>query len=303
VNAAVEPGNVVSVSPTVIARGERSIGTILIHAGRLTLEKAEQILRLQREQGLRFGEAAIQLGLLTSADIEFALARQFDYPYVARGESKISESVIAAYAPFSPQVQALGALRGQLMLRWFDSDPERTALAIISAERHEGRSFISANLAVTFSQLGQRTLLIDADMRNPCQHALFGLGNAAGLSAVLAGRIGPEAAIHHVIGLPDLSLMPAGAQPPNPLELLARPQFPRLLKELIRGFDVILFDSPASSEHADAQAIAVRAGAALIVVRKNSTRSWGVRGVSEKMTHASAAILGSVLNDFKSSSA
>jgi len=277
---------------------ERSIGTILIHAGRLTLEQAEQILRLQREQGLRFGDAAIQLGLLTPADIDFALARQFDYPYLIRGEAKVSESVIAAYAPFSPQVQALGALRGQLMLRWFDTDPDRTALTIISAERRDGRSFIAANLAVTFSQLGQRTLLVDADMRNPVQHALFGLGNAVGLSAVLGGRSDPEAAIHSILGLPDLSLMPAGAPPPNPLELLARPQFPRLLKDLVRGFDVVLFDSPPASEHPDAQAVAVRAGAALIVVRKNATRSWSVRGVSEKMTHASATVLGSVLNDY-----
>jgi protein-tyrosine kinase len=296
----VEQGLVVPVpaAGTMPERGERSIGTILIHAGRLTLEKAEQILHLQRERGLRFGDAAVQLGLLTQADVEFALSRQFDYPYLIRGESKVSEDVIAAYAPFSPQVQALGALRGQLMLRWFDTDPDRTALAIISAERHDGRSFIAANLAVSFSQLGQRTLLIDADLRNPCQQTLFGLGNAAGLSAVLAGRLGPDAAIHRILGLPDLSVMPAGAQPPNPLELLARPQFPFMLKELVRGFDVIILDSPCAAEHADAQAIAVRAGAALIVVRKNTTRSWGVRGVSEKMTHASATVLGSVLNDF-----
>lgn len=278
--------------------GERSIGTILIHAGRLTLEKAERILRLQREEGLRFGDAAIQLGLLTREDIEFALSRQFDCPYLIQGQSKVSEQVIAAYTPFSPQVQALGALRGQLMLRWFDSDPDRTALAIISAGRQDGRSFIASNLAVSFSQLGQRTLLIDADMRSPVQNALFGLGNASGLSSVLAGRSDPESTIHHVSGLPDLSVMPAGPQPPNPLELLARPQFPRLLKDLVRSFDVILLDTPCASEHADAQAVAVRAGAALIVVRKNASRSWRVRGVSEKMAHASATVLGSVLNDF-----
>lgn len=279
-------------------RTTHSIGTILIQAGRLTLENAESILRHQREHGARFGDAALQLGLLTQTDIDFALARQFDYPYLVHGESAVSKSVISAYAPFSPQGQALSALRGQLMLRWFDTEPERTALTIISAERSDGRSFIAANLAVTFSQLGQRTLLIDADMRNPSQHSLFGLGNATGLSSVLAGRSQPEAAIHHILGLPDFSVMPAGAPPPNPLELLARPMFSRLLKDLVRGFDVILLDSPCASEHADAQSIALRAGAAVIVVRKNTTRSWHVRGVSERMTHASATVLGAILNDF-----
>jgi len=279
-------------------RSNRSIGAILVHAGRLTLKQAEQIALLQREKGLRFGDAAIELGLLTLADIDFALARQFDYPYLIRGESNVSESVIAAYAPFSPQVNALGALRGQLMQRWFDTDPDRTALAIISAERNDGRSFIASNLAVAFSQLGQRTLLIDADMRNPSQHSLFGLSNTAGLSAVLAGLMEAEAAIQSIPGLPDLWVMPTGTVPPNPLELLARPLFPRAMKDLVRSFDIILLDSPCASDHADAQAVAVRAGAALIVVRKNATRSWNVRGVSERVTHASATVLGTVLNDF-----
>jgi len=299
-----EQGNVVPV-PAVArpaGRGDRSIGTILIHAGRLTLENAEKILQLQHQQNLRFGDAAIQLGLLTQADIEFALSRQFDYSYLVRGESKVSESVFAAYAPFSPQASALGSLRSQLMLRWFDNDPAQNAqkaLAIISAEHGEGRSFIAANLAVAFSQLGQKTLLIDADMRNPAQHALFGLDNRSGLSAMLSGRGGgAEAVIQHVHGLPGLLVLPAGAQPPNPLELLAQPLFPQLLRDLAQDFDVILLDSPPAAEYADAQTIAVRAGAALIVARKNTTRMWQVHGVSDRMTHASTTVLGAVLNDF-----
>ncbi len=277
--------------------GERSIGAILINTGRLRLEDAECIVRLQREQGLRFGDAATQLGLLTRADIEFALSRQFVYPYLLRGESNVRENVIAAYEPFSPQAEALRALRSQLMLRWFDSDPARTTLAVVSAARNEGRSFIAANLAVVFSQLGERTLLIDADMRNPCQHDLFGLDNRAGLSAVLSGRGGPEA-ILRVPALFDLSVLPAGVQPPNPLELLAQQRFPQLLHGLAKKFDVILLDSPAAAEYADAQTLAVRAGAALIVARKNATRMWQVRGVSDTVIQASATVVGTVLNDF-----
>ena len=123
-----------------LKRGDRSIGAILIDAGRLKVEAAESILRLQREQGLRFGDAAIQLGLLTKEDIDFAIARQFDYPYLLRGQSAVSEDLVAAYAPFTPQVEALRALRSQLMLRWFDADVSHKALAVVSAERKEGRS-------------------------------------------------------------------------------------------------------------------------------------------------------------------
>jgi protein-tyrosine kinase len=286
----------VSTGSTVIAYGERSIGAILVRAGRLTSENTERILRLQREQNLSFGEAGIKLGLLTQADIEFALSLQFNYPYLVRGESKLSEDLVAAYTRSGPQLETLRALRSQLMLRWFDGT-DRKALAIISGERREGRSFIAGNLAVVFSLLGERTLLIDADMHYPRQHALFGLDNRAGLSAVLSGRGGPEL-MQRIPGLPDLSVLPAGVLPPNPLELLAQPLFPQLLKELRSEYDVILLDTPASASFADAQTIAAHAGAALIVARKNVSRKWRVRGVSDSVTHASITIVGSVLNDF-----
>ena len=297
--AMMEQRNVIPVTGgTSAPRGERSIGTILIHAGRLSFESAEKILHLQREHGLRFGDAALQLGLLTAADIEFALSRQFDYPYLVRGESPVSEQVISAYAPFSPQAAAVSVLRSQLMLRWFDHTIEGKALAIVSPARHEGRSFIAANLAVAFSQLGRETLLIDADMRNPTQHTLFGIDNRSGLSAMLAGRGTADTETHRIPGLPGLTVLPAGAQPPNPLELLARPLFPQLLASWALEFEVIILDSPASAEHTDAQSIAARAGAALIVARKGFSRTSQVRDAAETVNHTSATIVGTVLNDF-----
>jgi len=277
--------------------GDRSIGAILVHAGRLSAEKVERILRLQRESGLPFGEAAIKLGLLTPADIQFALSRQFSHPYLLRGESKVSKSVVAAYAPFDHQSEALRALRGQLMLRWFDGKTGRKALAIVSADRKDGRSFLTANLGVVFSQLGARTLVIDADLRNASQHDLFGLDNRAGLSAVLSGRAGPEA-IQRIPGLLDLSVLPSGALPPNPVELLARPAFAKLLRGLEEQFDAILLDTPVAAQYADAQTITVCAGAALIVARRNKSRMWQVGGVSDTVGQATTKILGSVLNDF-----
>jgi receptor protein-tyrosine kinase len=278
-------------------RGRQSIGAILIDAGRLNAEDAERIVRLQREKGLRFGDAAIELGLLVQADIEFALSRQFEYPYLLRGQSAISEDLVAAYTPFSPQVEALRAVRGQLVVRWFDGDPGHKALAIVSAGRREGRSFIAANLAVVFSQLGERTLLIDADLRNPRLHDLFALDNRTGLSAMLSGRGGPDA-VQRVDALVDLSVLPAGTVPPNPAELLARPPFEELLQSLAARFDVIILDTPAAGESADAQCVAMRAGGALIVARKNETRIAQVQGVTENLVHAKATVVGVLLNEF-----
>jgi chain length determinant protein tyrosine kinase EpsG len=276
---------------------ERSIGAVLIQAGRLKPEQAEQILRLQREQGLRFGDAAMQLGFLTQGDIDFALSRQFDYPYLQPGESNVSEDVIAAYRPFSPQVETLRGLRTQLMLRWFADGPVRKALAIVSEARKEGRSFIAANLAVVFSQLGERTLLIDGDLRNPSQHKLFGVDNRVGLSELLSGRAGIEA-VQRIPSLLNLSVLPSGALPPNPQELLARPRFKELLHELAVDRDVILVDCPASADTADSQTIAQRTGAALIVARKGSARMKRVQALCDNLIQSRAVVVGAVLNDF-----
>jgi receptor protein-tyrosine kinase len=277
-------------------RGRQSIGAILIDAGRLKPEDAERIVRLQREKGLRFGDEAIRQGFITQADIEFALSRQFEYPYLLRGESAISEDLVAAYSPFSPQVEALRAVRSQLVLRWFDGDPARRALAVVSARRGEGRSFIAANLAVVFSQLGERTLLIDADLRNPSLHQQFALDNRAGLSAVLSGRAGNEA-IQRVEGLVDLSVLPAGTVPPNPTELLERAPFAELLQGLAARFDVIILDTPSAAASADAQGVAIRAGGALIVARKDEARVGEVQRIAVRLAQARVTVVGTVLNE------
>ncbi len=278
-------------------RDDRSIGAILIEAGRLTSEEAERIGQLQRNQALSFGEAGMSVGLLAQADVDFALALQFNYPYLLRGKSAVSEEVVAAYSLFTPEVEALRALRGQLMQRWFDPDASHKTLAIVSADRKEGRSYIAANLAVLFSQLGKRTLLIDADMRNSSLHRLFGLDNSNGLSAVLSGRGGPHS-IQRIPELGEFSVLTAGSHPPNPSDLLARPLFSHLLQESAKGFDIVLVDSPATAHNADAQSITLSAGGALIVVRKDISRFSRVQGIADHGVHLSATIVGTVLNDY-----
>lgn len=276
---------------------DRSIGAILIKQGRLSVADAEKVMRHQVEHNVRFGDAALALGVLTTADIEFALSRQYDYPYLLRGESAISESVVAAYEPFTARVESLRALRNQLMWRWFETGDERRALAVTGAERGDGRSFLAANLAVVFSQQGQRTLLIDADMRHPSQHALFGLENRVGLSSVLSDRNGVEA-IQRVPALLDLSVLTAGAPPPNPSELLGRPGLGKLLREVAPQFDVILIDTPAGSECSDAQMVAGRAGAALVVTRQDASHVNHVHNLIGALNEARAHLVGTVLNNF-----
>jgi protein-tyrosine kinase len=279
------------------AGSHSSIGTILVDSGRLSPENAERILRLQIEQDKRFGDAGIKLGLLTEEDIRFALSRQFDYLYLPQSDTSLNHDLVAAYEPFSPVVEKLRTLRGQLMLRWFNAETRRNALAIVSPDESEGRSFIAANLAIVFSQLGERTLLIDADLRNPRQHKLFKLGQGAGLSGMLAGRNGTEA-IARISPLHGLSVLPAGAVPPNPQELIGRPVFAGLLQTLIQDFDIVIVDTPAANHYAEALTVAVGVSAALILARKNRSLVPNIVRLTRNLEQTRTTVVGSVLNDF-----
>ena len=280
-------------------RVSRSLGGILVDSGLLKPEDAERVLLVQKEHNLRFGDAAIRLGLLTEADIQYALSRQFAYAYLRKtpGDKKpVSDELVAAYEPFSPRVEQLRAIRSQLMLRWFDKADQRQVLTVVGSDRGEGRSYLAANLAVVFSQLGERTLLVDADMRHPRQQELFYLENKIGLSTVLSGRSREEA----IVRIPDLAgmcVLPAGPVPPNPLELLNRLNFDEFLMQVKSTFDVIIIDTPALSVGEDAAMIAVRTGAALAVAHSAQSRVSEFTDLVQGLMNAGVSVVGSVLNE------
>jgi len=277
----------------------RSIGDILVATGRLSVEDAARILERQQKDNIQFGDAALALKVLTKDDIDFALSKQFEYAYLTGQDTSLSPELVAAYKPFSRVGENLRAVRSQLMLRWFNADPLHKALAVVSPGTGDGRTFIAANLAIVFTQQGHRTLLIDGDLRaspGRGQHALFKLGKSAGLSGILAARAGIEAA-QAVTGLPGLSVLPAGAVPPNPQELLGRAGFSQLLLTACDKFDVVLIDTPSGGDYADAEIIASRAGAALMVARKNKSLIPQATMLARRLQDSGLALIGSVLND------
>lgn len=286
-----------AITDTLHASSGRSIGAILIDSGRLSPEAVERILQLQKEEGMRFGDAAIRLDLLTEHDIRQALSQQFDYSYLMPGDDHVSEEVIAAFKPFSPVAEQLRFLRSQLKLRWFDAEAGTRVIAIVSPEAGEGRSFVAANLAVVFAQLGERTLLIDADLRQPRQHELFRLPNKMGLSSILAARTPLSGCISRIPGLMGLTVLPAGPIPPNPQELLSRPAFTALIVYVQRHFDVVIVDTPAGARSADTQAITTRTRGALVVGRKNLTSISSLQAMANSLQHGGVTVVGSLLNN------
>lgn len=278
-------------------RTGRHIGAILIDEGKLTASDAEQVLKRQRELGWRFGEAAIELNLITDSDLRQALAKQYEFPYLVSGPEGVSKELIAAWDPFHPVVEELRGVRTQLLIRWFNPAAGRRTLAVASPGAREGRSFVAANLAVTFSQLGHRTLLIDADFRAPRQQSIFNISDRFGLSSALSGRSDLSAA-SPVAGLTGLAVMPAGPIPPNPLELLSRGAFAALLAKAQSEYDVILIDTPPASEYADAQCIVYRAGDAMLISRKDQTRLADTERTVRELSDASGRIVGTLMNAY-----
>lgn len=288
---------VVSQNSSTPASRARSIGDILVESGRLSIEDAARILQRQQQDNIPFGEAAVALKILNREDVVYALAKQYDYAYLTEQDTSLSAEVIAAYKPFSAVGEKLRAVRSQLNLRWFNGDPLHKVLTVVSPGHGEGRSFMAANLAVVFAQQGQRTLLIDGDLRAPRQHQIFKIGKNAGLSGVLAERIAPNDVIMTLPSLPTLSVLPAGPQPPNPQELVGRPSFGLLLLSAVSQFDVILIDTPAGKDCADAEIIASRAGAALMIARKNQSLMTDTVNMTQRLRDSGVAMVGSVLNE------
>ena len=282
-------------TPTPSRSADSSIGGLLLESGKITPEGAERILRMQKELGIRFGEAAQRLGLVTEADIQQVLARQFDYPYLQPGERQYSDKLLAAYQPFSPQVETLRAVRSQLMLRWFARG--RKALVVAGVDSGDGASLFAANLAVVFSQLGENTLLVDANLRKPTQHEVFDVKGRQGLSDMLAGRAEIDI-IEKVDAFVSLSVLGAGTLPPNPQELLSRSSFGGLNQQLESLYDVVLYDVAAYANGSDSLAIAGRAGGVLLVARKNKTQLEAISAMAEQMKNNGAEVVGSVLVDF-----
>jgi protein-tyrosine kinase len=290
--------NAVSSNNVKFLRGDRehlAIGEVLVRTGKLKQLDVATVVELQKRENLRFGEAAQRLGLLTEDDITRALAQQFDYPYIREPGSALSPQLISACDPFGAKAEAIRGLRGQLALRWFDDN--RKTLVVAAARAGCGTSVVAANLAIAFAQLGERTLLVDANLRRPAQHRLFGLGAVEGLSSLLAGRGNFSELLRPVEPFNMLSVLCAGAKPPNPHELLSTIGFNYLIETAPAAFDIVIVDAPPLLECSDGQIAAARGRGCLLVARRHRTSLADMEDAKQQLEPTGAAVIGAVLND------
>ncbi len=195
--------------------------------------------------------------------------------------------------PRSPVSEAFRSLRTNLDYTNVDQTVKKVLVS--SAGPGEGKTTVAVNLAIIMAQGGKRVLLIDADMRRPRIHAIFGLSNRVGLSTLFRGKMPLRSACHRVEGLNHLYVIPSGSLPPNPNELLASSRMEGILEEASREADLIILDSPPALV-ADYLVLAAKADGVLLVLQPGRTRADAAFAMLEQLERVKARALGVILN-------
>jgi capsular exopolysaccharide synthesis family protein len=170
------------------------------------------------------------------------------------------------------------------------------SIVVTSAQSREGKSTVAANLAVTMAQAGKRVLLVDADLRRPSLHRLFGLSNRHGLTDLLLNERRAVEDLALDTHVPGLQVLPSGPQPPNPSEALGSRRMRQVLEEMRRIADVVILDSPPLLAVADGLVLSATTDAAILVVRSGATRRTLAQRAKEQLDRVEARLLGIVVN-------
>ncbi|OHC98193.1 MAG: hypothetical protein A2095_11855 [Sphingomonadales bacterium GWF1_63_6] len=168
------------------------------------------------------------------------------------------------------------------------------SILVTSAQEGEGKSLTLHALALALGLMGKRVLVIDGDMRRPVQHSLFRLTPARGISEVLTGQASAEETIIDS-GVPGVFLLPCGAVPPNPAELLATPALDALLASVRDAYDTVLIDAPPILGLGDTPLLAARVQASLLVVEWGRNHHGGLRAAVERLRQAGGTLIGAIL--------
>lgn len=261
--------------------------------------------RVRMKSDLQFGMFGPVIGVLDSIHLKQRFyasqnktnidSKATNFPTISNGKI-LERFLLPSLQEDIPEHEQLNAIRSNLLIAWLKSGPANKSIAIVSADRNEGRSFLSANLALSFAQLGKRTLLIDADMRHPVQHIIFKLENQLGLADILKCSAGSELA-KEIESVEFLTVLPAGNANDDAENLLSSAQFSRLIEQANLAFDVIVIDCPSAQYENDMQLLSEQVGKVLVVVRENFSLVRAQKLFVKKLQQYSQKLIGVVLND------
>ncbi|EGW37803.1 CpsD/CapB family tyrosine-protein kinase [Desulfosporosinus sp. OT] len=209
-------------------------------------------------------------------------------------------SLITLEQSKSPISEAYRTLRTNVQFTSVDSETKK--IMITSSGPREGKSSTVANLAVSIAQAGKSVIVVDADMRNPTQHKLFGLDNGQGLSVALVQDQDYRQYVQET-AVPGVMVLTGGPIPPNPAELVGSKRMKRLIEEFSEQFDTVLIDTPPIIAVTDAAIIAQEVDGVILVLASGEVNKEFAQRAKEQLDKVGAKILGAVLNkaDMKTS--
>lgn len=212
---------------------------------------------------------------------------------IAGEGNKFDKSAVSVHQPRSRPAEAFRAIRTAVCFSSMGS--EHRVLSVTSPAAGDGKSTLALNLAASLAQSGKRTILVESDLRRPKVHKLTGADNKIGLTDVLRGTVELDSAIQ-TCQCSDLSIMTCGSRPKDPAELLARPEYEKLLEDLRARFDYVVIDTPPILAVTDPAGVAARVDGVIVCMRlSRHTRDLGRRTV-DSLREIGATIIGVVIN-------
>jgi capsular exopolysaccharide synthesis family protein len=211
-------------------------------------------------------------------------------PKLAHGR----DALFAVSNPRSAAAEATRLLRTNL--EFAASTSPISSLTMTSPGPDEGKSTITANLGVVLAQAGARTLVIDADLRKPSQHEVFGIDNAAGLTTLLARPDQPWEDLATDGSVPGLRVLTSGPVPPNPADLLGSNRFAETLERIKQDFDIVLIDTSPILAASDALAVASHTDGVVLVAWPGHTKADLLETAAQSIRQGGMRLVGVVLN-------
>jgi capsular exopolysaccharide synthesis family protein len=272
-----------------------AIGLLLAFGLAVLVESLDNTIKSQEE--LEEGVGIAFLGLIPSIPIDGK-----DSPSGSGGRPPTptgvpdSKDVFVWMNPKSSVAECCRSIRTNLL--FMTPDKPAHTLLVTSAGPQEGKTTVAVNLAISFAQSGLSVLLVDTDMRRPRLHKAFGLpGNIDGLSKAVVGECDVLSVVRET-GVPNLSVLPCGACPPNPAELLHADRFKRIVEQLTSKYDRIIFDSPPVAAVTDPVILARLTEGTVFVAKAGVTSKDSLSRAYRQLTlDGGVNVLGCVVND------
>ena len=272
------------------ARERRLIGEMLD----LDTATVAAVVAHQAQTGLLFGEAAIALGVVDDDKVRRAVEEQQGFSVLNADDPRVDPLVVTAFDPDDPLALAARSLRALVTAARRTDGGAVHSIALMGIDTDAETAVLAANLAVACAQTGYTTLLVDADLGNPQQHALFRLRNRQGLTTILsnASRAGTVAQATAIRGL---SLISAGPGVPNASELLDRRRLAQGIEPLSDEHSLILVDAGDAASNGISAALGL--DATILLVRRDVTESRLLSRVVDRLAEGGMTVLGTIIID------